>query len=99
MDRTGQVLCYGVGVELFGETGRERGQHPFGTITGAVEPAVHPVLDPGAERAEQGRRGQRGAGHCHRGRDLDDLGSQQDQAGVGVPGTLPLPGQSIRISM
>jgi hypothetical protein len=69
---------YRVGVERLGETGRERGQHPFGTITGAVEPAVYPVLDPGAERAEQGRGDQRGAGHRHRGRDLDDLGSQRD---------------------
>ena len=25
MDRTGQVLCYRIGIQLFGETSRERG--------------------------------------------------------------------------
>src|ERR1700750_2479678 len=35
MDRTGQVLCHRIGVQLFGETSRERGHPPFGIITGA----------------------------------------------------------------
>jgi hypothetical protein len=32
--RTGQVVRYRVGVQLFLEASRERGQHPFGAIPG-----------------------------------------------------------------
>src|SRR5438045_2695203 len=43
------------GVQLFGEASRECGRHPFGTIAGAIETAVHSLLHPGPERTEQGR--------------------------------------------
>jgi AcrR family transcriptional regulator len=53
-----RTLC---GAGGFAEAGREGGHDPFGIITGAVETAVRSVLYPGAERAAQGRGGQRGA--------------------------------------
>ena len=74
--RTGQVVVDRVGVQLSGEASRERGQHAFGVIPGPVEPVVHPFLDPRAERAEQGRGGQRGPGHRHRGREPDHVGAR-----------------------
>ena len=64
------------------KSGRERGHGLVGVVPGPVEPPVHGPLHPPPHRIEQGRRGQRGGGHRHRGVEPEHLGGQQHQPGV-----------------
>ena len=73
---SGQVLAGGVRIGRVLQRGRGRGRGPVSVIPGPVELPVHPPLDPAPYRAEQGRHGQGGGGHLHRGVHAEDLGGR-----------------------
>jgi len=50
LDRAGQVGLHGVQVYGVLQLGGEHGHHLVGVITGPVEPPVHGILHPEAER-------------------------------------------------
>jgi len=77
-----QVVADRVQVYRAFQAGRERLHHPVPVVPDPVEPAVHRLLHPAPQRAEQGRGGQRGRGHRHRRAHRQHLLSQQHQARV-----------------
>jgi hypothetical protein len=63
VDHGQQLAVESVQVHLVPQPGREPIHGPDRVIATAVETAVDQVLDPAAQRLEQGGRGQGGGGH------------------------------------
>jgi len=78
----GQVVPDRVQVHGVFRPRRERGHDLVGVIPGTVEPPVHHLLHPAAQRVEQRRCSQRGGSHRHWNMDPEHLGGQQHQARV-----------------